>query len=148
MIHLLSHFHLESKPLKSEGLALALPFCPKHCLLGLAMVPHRMQAGAMGLVELVKLLCTVPHAWLVVEASRELRCGLVRTLVESDLCLWQESSGGGEDRGTRGGTGFGCICNVLFLIFLNQSQGNYAEQRKAIPKGYALYYSISITSLI
>lgn len=147
-IHLLSHSHLENKSLKSEGLAPAFPFCPKHCLVGLAMVPHRMQAGATGLVELVKLLCTVPHAWLVVEAFRELRCGLVWALGESDLCLWQEFSGGGEDRETRGGAGFGCICNVLFLIFLNQSQGNYAEQKKAIPKGYALYYSIPIISLM
>lgn len=66
-IHLLSHSHLESKPLKSEGLAPALPFCPKHYLPGLVLVPHRMQAGAMGLPELVKLLCTIPHAWPAVE---------------------------------------------------------------------------------
>lgn len=47
----------------------------------------------------------------------------------------------GEERtrGTRGGAGFGSICNVLFLMFLNQSQGNYAEQKKS-----AMHYIISV----
>lgn len=72
--------------------------------------PHRMQAGAMGLVELVNLLCAIPHAWLIGEAFQKLRCA--ECCVPSPRILW-----GSRGQRDQGGAGCGCICNVFFLIF-------------------------------